>query len=109
MTSPRRSTSAERVPSASVAVTSSVTRLPSATGAIVAAELSTGEVLLTVNANAVDLTGWAEASPGVTVAVKETDPSASVVVSTGMPYTGPAARDAGATVCPPATTNTDFT
>src|SRR2546430_2467734 len=109
MTSPRRSTSAERVPSASVAVTSSVTRLPSATGAIVAAELSTGEVLSTVNANAVDLTGWAEASPGVTVAVKETEPSASVVVSTGMSYTGPAAPVAGVNVFPPPASETDLT
>src|SRR3989475_1113926 len=109
MTSPRRSMSAERVPSASVAVTSSVTRLPSATGAIVAAELSTGAVLSTVNANAVELTGWAEASPGVTVAVKETEPSASVVVSTVMSYTGPAAPVAGVNVFPPPASETDLT
>ena len=86
-----------------------MTRLPSATGAIVAAELSTGEVLSTVNANAVELTGWAEASPGVTVAVKETEPSASVVVSTGMSYTGPAAPVAGVNVFPPAASETDLT
>jgi len=73
-----------------------------------ALEVSTGAVLSTVSANPVESTGWTEGSPGVAVALKETEPSANVVVSTAMSYTGPVAPAVGVNVFPPPASDSDL-
>ena len=59
-------------------------------------------------ANPVESTGWTEGSPGVAVALKEAEPSASIVVSTAMSYTGPVAPAAGVNIFPPPASETDL-
>src|SRR6266446_1739326 len=101
MTSPENNTSATSGRTGSDAVTSRITRLPSCAGGSVAGTVRTGTVLSTVTMNAAEVKGCTEESPGVTVAVSETAPSVSLVVSTAMSYTGPAEPVTGAKVCAP--------